>query len=53
MTMLAETELEADQALVAEAGDPGEIVPFGTEFQITLIDPVGRTSPALLLTLTP
>lgn len=53
MTLLAETELEPDLALVAEAGDPGEIVPFGTEFQITLIDPVGRTSPTLLLTLTP
>ncbi|MEL7276317.1 MAG: hypothetical protein AAGK98_07560 [Pseudomonadota bacterium] len=52
MTILREVDVIPDDPLEVDGTETaGEIVPFDTEFRITLIDPVGRASTPLVVTL--
>jgi hypothetical protein len=53
MTILSEEDLDPRPPLTALGSGSGEVVPFGAEYHVVLIDPVGRASAALVVTLSP
>jgi hypothetical protein len=53
MVILSEEDLDPRPPLTAPGGGEDEVVPFGAEYRVVLIDPVGRASAALAVTLSP